>query len=160
MCTAAIINHMLSTTELMKEILGADLIVGELLYLCASLVADELSLPYVVMSDAALSSPAMAITLGLPSSPSYVPQFDIRLSDEWSFLDRTKNLLQWMSMSDLYSRYLCPLYGKIKAKHNITPDKSIQETLGRADLIIGQMPFGLEHPRPIYPSKYLRCKIV
>ena len=59
-------------------------------------------------------------------------------------------MLNYMS----YVQDLCSLYGNIKAKHNITPDKSIDETLGRVDLIIGQMHFGLEHARPLYPSKY------
>ena len=87
-------------------------------------------------------------------SYKYVPQFNMRLPDEWSLLDRAKNLLQWMKMYNLYSCELSSLYGKIKAKHNIMPDKSIQETLGRVDLVIAQIPFGLEHPRPLYPSKY------
>lgn len=144
-------DEMLSSTELIKEIRDADLIVGELLYLCASLVADELSLPLVIIGASSLSTPT-GIALGLPFTPSYVPQWDMQLPREWSLLDRARNLLQWMKLYDLYSSTLCSIYGKIKAKHNITPDKSIQETLGRVDLIIGQMPFGLEHPRPLNPN--------
>ena len=147
-------DEMLNNVELMKEVSCADLIVGELLYVCSSLVADKLSLPHVILSAPTLSSPT-AFAFRLPFSPSYVPQWGIHLSDEWSILDRSMNLLQWMLNYMTYAQELCSRYSNIKAKHNITPDKSIHETLGRVDLIIGQTYFGLEHPRPFYPSKYL-----
>ena len=146
-------DEMLSNAELMKEVNRADLVVGELAYLCSSLVADKLSLPHVLVSATTLSVPT-AFALGLPSSPSYVPQWKVPYSDEWSFVDRFRNVLQWTSMYTLYTQNLCPLFQNIKEKHNITPNKSIQETLGRVDLLIGQMQFGLELPRPLYPSKY------
>ena len=146
-------DELLSNVEVMKEVSRADLIVGELLYLCSSLIADKLSLPHVILSASTLSTPT-AFAFRLPFWPSYVPQWNVDLSDEWSILDRVRNLLQWMLNYMSYAQDLCTLYGNIKLKHNITPDKSIQETLGRVDLIIAQMHFGLEHPRPLYPSKY------
>jgi len=144
-------DGMLSNVDLMKEVSRADLIVGEFLYLCSSLIADKLSLPNVILSASSLSAPT-AFAFRLPFSPSYVPQLNVHLSDEWSILDRVRNLLQWMLNYVSYAQDLCSLYGNIKAKHNVTPDKSIHETLGRVDLIIGQMHFGLEHPRPLYPN--------
>ena len=146
-------HEMLSDAELMKEVSGADLVVGELLYPCSSLVADKLSLPHVVLSASTLSAPT-AFAHGLPSLPSYVPQWNSQVSDEWSFVDRVRNVLQWMSMYALYTQNWCSLFQDIKEKHNITPNKSIQETLGRVDLIISQLQFGFEQARPIHPSKY------
>ena len=146
-------DEMLNNAELLKEVSRADLVIGELLYLCSSLVADKLSLPHVVLSVSTLSAPT-AFALSLPSPPSYVPQWNVPYSDDWSFVDRVMNLLQWTSMYTLYTQNLCPLFRIIKEKHNITPNKSIQETLGRVDLIISQLQFGFEQPRPIYPSKY------
>ena len=143
----------LSNAKLMEETGHADLVVGELLYLCSALVADKLSLPHVLISaDSFAVSPGIA--LGLAAPPSYVPQFSNFLSNEWSITDRARNVLRWFSLYLSYSQDLCPIYDKIKAKYNITPNKSIQETLGRADMVIGQMNFGLEHPRPLHPSEY------
>lgn len=150
-------DEMLSDTALVNEVSGADVVVGEFIYMCSSLVADKWSLPLVVISAFSLTPAPLAFAFGLPLAPSYVPQFGIHLSDEWGILERARNVLQWMFGYGLYALYLCPTYGKIKAKYNITPDKSIQESLGKVDLIIGQMEFGLEHPRPIYPSKWLCC---
>ena len=145
-------DEMLSNVELMKETNDADLVVGELWYLCSALVADKLSVPHVLISPATLSTP-YAFALGLPAPLAYVPQINNDANKMSNIIDRGKNVLQWISLYWYYLQDLCSLYGKIKAKYNITSNKSIQETLGRADLIIGQMPFGLEHPRPVHPSK-------
>ncbi|KAJ7334420.1 hypothetical protein OS493_014734 [Desmophyllum pertusum] len=144
-------DDMLSNAEFMEETRHADLVVGELYYLCGSLVADKLSLPLVMISAASLASPT-SIALGLPSPPSYVPQWDVALSDEFNFVDRVQNVLKRMILYMIYIYDLCPMYAEIKAKHNITPNKTIQDTLSRADLIIGQMDFMLEPPRPLLPT--------
>ena len=145
-------DEMLNDAELIREISHADAIVGELLYLCSSLVADKLSLPHVILSTSTLSSPT-AVALGLPSPPSYVPQWGTSLTNELQFVDKMKNVLQWMSIYYSYIYDLCPSFNEVKTRHNITPDKTIQETLGRVDMIIGQMDFTLEYPRPLLPSK-------
>ena len=147
-------DDMLSNKEIMEEIKHADLVLGNLLYLCSSLVTDKLSLPHVIVSPATLATPTV-IALGLPSPLSYVPQHRASLTYELKFVDRMKNMLQWMKLYVFYIYDLCPTFNEIKTKHNITPNRNIQETLGRVDLIIGQMPFMLEHPRPLFPSKHL-----
>ena len=144
---------MLSDVELMKETNDADLVVGELLYLCSALVADKLSVPQILISAGPLSTPS-SFAVGVPAPLAYIPQIsnnDNRISN---IIDRGRNVLQWILLHWYYMQDFCPLYGNIKAKYNITPNKSIHETLGRADLIIGQVPFGLEHPRPVHPSKW------
>ena len=147
-------DDVLGNKQLMEEIRHADLVVGELLYLCSSLVADKLSLPHVILSASTLSTPT-AIALGLPSPPSYVPQYAVPLTHELKFVDRVKNVFQWMSINMYYVFELCPTFNELKKKHNITPSKSVQETLGRVDMIISQMDFMLEQARPLLPSKCL-----
>ncbi|KAJ7334418.1 hypothetical protein OS493_014732 [Desmophyllum pertusum] len=141
-------DEMFSNAELMEETKHADLVVGELFYLCGSLVADKLSLPLVIITKS-LSSPT-SIALGLPSPPSYVPQWNV--PDELNFANRVQNVLNRMLLYVFYLYDVCPMYAEIKAKHNITPNKTIQETLGRADLIIGQVDFMLAPPRPLLPN--------
>ena len=150
--TAVYCDEMLNDAELVREISHADVVVGELLSLCSSLIADKLSLPHVIISASTLSTPT-AVALGLPCPPSYLPQWGISLTHELKFVDRVRNVLQWMSFNHFYIYDLCPSFNEVKTKHNITPDKTIQETLSRVDLIIGQMDFTLEHPRPLLPSK-------
>ena len=151
-------DDMLSDKELLEEIRLADVVVGELIYLCSSLVADELSLPLVLLSAPTLTIPT-TIALGLPSPPSYVRQHGVRLTHELTFVDRVKNVFQWLSMNAFYVFDLCPTFNELKKRHNITPNKSVQETLGRVDMIISQVAFTLEQPRPLLPSKCLCCKL-
>ncbi|KAL9988795.1 hypothetical protein ACROYT_G003283 [Oculina patagonica] len=146
-------DEMLSDAELMDEIRHADLVVGELLYLCSSLVADKLSVPHVILSVSSLSSP-MSIAFGLPSPLSYVPQcrWHAHYKHGMNFMDRVQNVFQWMKLYVVHIYYLCPMFNKVKTKHNITPNNDIQETLGRVDMIISQMDFTLEPARPIFPN--------
>ena len=148
-------DDLFSNTDVMEEISHADIIVGEFIYLCSTLIADKFSLPLVLISAATLDIPS-AFAFGLPAPPSYIPQYGVSLSDKLTFTERAWSLLQWIILYGSYIYDMCPPYEKIKAKYAITPSKSIQETLGRVDLIIAQMNFLIDHSRPLYPSKYQR----
>jgi len=145
-------DDLLSNAEFMEEIRHADLVVGEILYLCSALVADKFDLPHVIISATSLSTPT-GLGFGLPSPPSYVPQWGASLTKELTFVDRVKNVIQWLLLYVHYIYDLCPMFNELKVKHGITPSKNIYETLGRVDLVLGQMDFVLEgHPRPLLPN--------
>ncbi|XP_074623673.1 2-hydroxyacylsphingosine 1-beta-galactosyltransferase-like isoform X1 [Acropora palmata] len=147
-------DEMLADSQLMEEVSHVDLVVGEFIYLCSALVADRFSLPHVLLSPGPLNLP-MAFAVNLPSSPSYSSQFgNSVLNTQWSLFDRATNLLYWAFAYFSYSHDLCASFGHVKAKHNIKPEKSIQETLSKVDMVISQVPFGfgLEDPRSVYPN--------
>ena len=144
-------DDLLGNSEVMEDIKHADLVVGEMLYLCSALVADKFDLPHVIISAATLSTPTV-VAFGIPSPPSYVPQWGASLTHELKFVDRVKNVVQWMLWYGFFIYDLCPMFNGLKVKHGITPNKKIHETLGRVDLILGQMDFVLEDPRPLLPS--------
>ena len=147
-------DDLLSNAGFMEEIKHADLVVGEILYLCSALVADKFDLPHVIISATSLSTPT-GLAFGLPSPPSYVPQWGASLTQELRFVDRVKNAVQWMLLYVYHIYDLCPMFNELKVKHGITPNKNIYETLGRVDLVLGQMDFVLDgQPRPLLPSKY------
>ena len=150
-------DDLLGNSEVMEDIKHADLVVGEILYLCSALVGDKLDLPHVIISAATLSTPT-GVAFGIPSPPSYVPQWGASLTHELKFVDRVKNVVQWMLWYGFFIYDLCPMFNGLKVKHGITPNKKIHETLGRVDLILGQMDFVLEDPRPLLPSKFLGYK--
>jgi len=150
-------DDLLGNKEVIEEIKHADLVVGEILYLCSTLVADKFDLPHVIVSGATLSIPT-GHSFGIPSPPSYVPQWGASLTPELRFVDRVKNVVKWMFSYGFFFYTICPMFNELKVKHGITPSKNMHETLGRVDLILGQMDFVLEDPRPLLPSKYLGCK--
>ena len=150
-------DDLLGNSEVMEDIKHADLVVGEMLYSCSPLVADKFDLPHVIISSATLSTPT-GVAFGIPSPPSYVPQWGASLTHELKFVDRVKNVVKWMLWYGFFIYDLCPMFNGLKVKHGITPNKKIHETLGRVDLILGQMDFVLEDPRPLLPSKFLGYK--
>ena len=147
-------DDLLGNSEVMEDIKHADLVVGEMLYLCSALVADKFDLPHVIISAATLSTPT-GVAFGIPSPPSYVPQWGASLTHELKFVDRVKNVVQWMLWYGFFIYDLCPMFNGLKVKHGITPSKKIHETLGRVDLILGQMDFVLEDPRPLLQVSFL-----
>ena len=150
-------DDLLGDSEVMEDIKHADLVVGEILYLCSALVADKFDLSHVIISAATLSTPT-GLAFSIPSPPSYVPQWGASLTHELKFVDRVKNVVKWMLWYGFFVYDLCPMFNGLKVKHFITPSKSIHETLGRVDLILGQMDFILEDSRPLLPSKFLGFK--
>lgn len=147
-------DALLSDKDAMDEIKNSQLIIGDSLYLCSSLVAAEFSLPHVTIAMSLLSTPTLR-AFGVPSPPSYVPQAFPGIVGEFSFFERVQNIIGWIGSYVMFHYSFCPRYGEIKTKHNIAPQDSCEVTLGKVDLIIGQMEFPIESPRPLLPSRYI-----
>ena len=87
-------DEMLSNSELMKEVGRADLIIGELLYLCSSSVVAKF--PSRMLSYLPLPS------LHRQHSPSVCP-LSPRMCPSGVFIfDRARNLWRWMSLYVLF----------------------------------------------------------
>ena len=151
-------DSLFNNKDMMEEVKTADLIIGDSIYLCSSLVAAKFSLPHVTIATSTLAAPPL-IAFGVHSPPSYVPHpLSGLIGDQFGLLQRVQNTINWFAGYIGFYFIICPFYDEIKVKHNIAPNKSIRETLGRVDLIIGQVDFPIEAPRPLLPSKYLDIK--
>ena len=93
-------DDLFSNTDVMEEISHADIIVGEFIYLCSTLIADKFSLPLVLISAATLDIPS-AFAFGLPAPPSYIPQYGVSLSDKLTFSERAWSLYNGLFYMDL-----------------------------------------------------------
>ena len=150
-------DALLKSKDTMISISNADLIIGDGLYLCSSLIADKFSLPHVVIVTQTLSIPTMRV-FGLPMPPAYVPQFRSNLTDRLTVVQRMENLYNWLLVHWVVYFRMTPLFQELKSKYEITPEKSLYDTLGKVDLIISQKPFILlskaslhyrEYPHPL-----------
>ena len=144
----------LNNKEILSEIRNADLIVGDAIYMCSSLIANKFSLPHVVILLETLSLPSMH-AFGVPLAASYVPQFKSTLTDDMSLVERLKNLYHWILVYWAFHRGMVPPFHELKERYNISPERSIREILGSVDLILSEKPFVLEYARPLLPSKYV-----
>ena len=149
---ASYCDSVLGNNEVMKSVKRADLVVSEALYMCGSLIADKFSLPHVVVFTLSLSAP-IAHAFSLPLCPAYLPQFKSALGDNLNFVERIQNVYHWIAIYLAFHVGMVPPYKELKEKYQIAPNKDLYETLGRVDLIIGQVGFFLDYPRPILPSK-------
>ena len=145
-------NDVLGNTDLMATIGSADLVIGDSLDMCGSLIAAKVSLPYVTVFTNSLSMPT-AHAFGLPLNPAYVPQYKSALSDNLSFVERMENLYHWIVSYLAFYSGLAPPFQELKDRYKIAPNKTLYEVFKSVDLIIAQMGFFLDYPRPILPSK-------
>ena len=145
-------DDVLGNNEVMKSVKRADLLVSDSHYMCGSLIADRFSLPHVTVFTNSLSAPT-AHAFSLPMSPAYVPQFKSALGKNLNFVERIQNVYHWIAVYLAFHIGMVPPFKELKDKYQITPNRGLYETLGRVDLIIGQVGFFLDYPRPILPSK-------
>ena len=146
----------LSNEAIVNEIKSADLVIGDAMYLCSTLIADKFSLPHVMVMQSSLTSFTVSLPYNLAENPSYIPQFFSRMTDNMNFLQRAKNSLQWLiNRCFLFPRFP-QIFLELKEKYNITPEKSLEQTLQKVDLILVETE-AYEYPRPMLPSK--RCYI-
>ncbi|KAL9988923.1 hypothetical protein ACROYT_G003418 [Oculina patagonica] len=144
-------DDVLGNNEVMEAVKRTDLVIGDSLYMCGSLIADKFSLPYVTVFTNSLSAPT-AHAFSLPLSPAYVPQFKSALGDNMNFAERIQNVYHWISVYLAFFVGMAPPFQVLKDKHNITPNRNLYETFNRVDLIIAQMGFFLDYPRPLLPN--------
>lgn len=146
-------DAMLGHPDNMNEAKSADLIIGDAMYLCSFLVADKFSLPHVTVLMSPLSS-ALGLPYNFVDLPSYIPQLFSGLTDDMNFLQRAENSLRWLVGRTTFPSVLHSIYAGLKEKYNITPEKSLQQTLQKVDIVLVQSD-PLDYPRPHLPSKSL-----
>lgn len=144
-------DAMLGHHNNMNEAKTADLIIGDAMYLCSFLVADKFSLPHVTVLMSPLST-ALRLPYNFADLPSYIPQMFSGLTDDMNFLQRAGNSLRWFLGRLSSPNALHSVYGGLKEKYNITPEKTLQQTFQKVDIVLVQSD-PLDYPRPHLPSK-------
>ena len=144
-------DALLGHRDNMNEAKSADLIIGDAMYLCPFLIADKFSLPHVTILMSPLSS-ALGLPYNFANLPSYIPQLFSGLTDDMNFLQRAENSLRWLLGRMTHPNMLHSVYAGLKEKYNITPEKSLQQTFQKVDIVLVQSD-PLDYPRPHLPSK-------
>ena len=147
----------LSDQAIMKEAMSGDLVIGDGIYLCSSLIADKFALPHVMVLMFSMSSATATLPYDFAELPSYIPQMMSEMTDDMNFLQRAKNTFLWLVNRISFSRIVTNVYSDLKEKHNITPEKSLEQTWQKVDLVLVETE-AYDYPRPLLPSK--RCLIV
>ena len=145
-------DAVLGNPESINEIKSSDAVIGDAMYLCSSLIADKFSLPHVTVVMGPLSVITTILPYGFADLPSYIPQVFSGMTDRMDFLQRAENTLRWFLDSTTFPYKISKVYATLKEKHNITPEKTLQQTFQKVDLVLVQTE-AFDYPRPYLPSK-------
>ena len=142
----------LSSMEILKGLKGFDLIVSDSSSPCAALVGEFLDIPRVEILPAPPNVP-FAFPHMIPMPVSYVPQLLTGFTDKMTFMERVMNLGAYLGVKLGQNLALGRAINALKVKYNITPERSYQEAVGDAELVIITADFALEYPQPLLPGK-------
>ena len=143
---------LLNSTELLEDLRNFDLVVYEGISFCAVLVAELLGMRRVAILSGFPPPGARAVFM-IPSPVSYVPESLTGFSDKMSFLQRVVNLGAHIMTRVLFDSLFVRSMGALKARYNITPERSYKEAFANAELVIIATDFALEFPQPLLPGR-------
>ena len=75
----------LSNEAIVNETKSADLVIGDAMYLCSTLIADKFSLPHVTVIPSSLTTFTATFPYNIAENPSYIPQLLSRMTDNMNF---------------------------------------------------------------------------
>lgn len=146
-------DAILSNPEIMNRVKSSDAVIGDAAFQCSYLIADKFSLPHVTVLMSPLSTGSV-LQLNFAQLPSYIPQFTSGFTDHMNFLQRVKNTMQYLFHQLMVLPKIDNVYGPLKKKYNITPEKSLRETYQKIDLVLVQSD-PLDYPRFHLPNTKL-----
>ena len=148
----------LQNTEFQEKLKGVDIIVYDSVAGCpAVMLGERYDIPRVEILPLPLTS-AFAFSHMVPMPVSYVPQLFTGFTDKMSFLERVVNLGAYFAGKLLvHIAYGRPM-SALKVKYNINPERSVQEALGNAELLISTSDFALEYAQPLLPGRKKGCQ--
>ncbi|PFX14788.1 UDP-glucuronosyltransferase 1-2-like [Stylophora pistillata] len=151
---SVICELLLNNTELIQYLRKFDLIVFERLFMCASMVADLLKIPAVVLIPSP-NAPVACLHFKVPCLFSYVPSRLSAFTSDMSFIQRVMNTVTYINFGFAMHILQSPSFCRLKEKYNIAPEKELENVLGNADLVLILGDFALEYPQPLLPGQVM-----
>ena len=142
----------LNSTEILKELKDFDLIIHDSLAFCGALLGERLDIPRVEIMPVPPNAP-FALNHMIPMPISYVPQAVTGFSDKMTFPQRTINMAVYLGIKLFMHLTHGRTMNSLKVKYNIKPERSFQEAVADAELVIITADFALEYAQPLLPGK-------
>ena len=143
-------ESVLNSTEIFKELEGFDLIIYDSISNGGVLIGEKLDIQRVEIMPGPPNNP-FGFGHMIPMPVSYVPQLITGFSDEMTLVERVLNLGAYL----VFKLGVSLSYRKmdaLKVKYNIKPERSFEEALGDAEMVIIGADFAVEYPQPLLPG--------
>ena len=142
----------LNSTGVLEELKDFDLIVHDSLAFCGALLGDRLDIPRVEILPVPPNGP-FSLNHMIPMPVSYVPQAFTGFSDKMTFLQRTMNFGAFLGMKLFLPLTQGRNMNALKVKYNIKPERSFQEAVADAELVLITADFAIEYAQPLLPGR-------
>jgi len=148
-------ERFLQSTELQEKLKGVDIIVYDSLAVCpATMLGERFGIQRVEILPLPLTA-SLGFSHMVPMPVSYVPQLFTGFSDKMNFMERVMNLVAYFGGKlFMHFMYYRPM-NALKVKYNIKPERSFQEAVGNAELLISTADFALEYAQPLLPGNVM-----
>ena len=144
-------ESVLNSTEIFKELEGFDLIIYDSISNGAVLIGEKLDIQRVEIMPGPPNNP-FGFAQMIPMPVSYVPQLITGFSDEMTFVERVLNLGAYLVFKLAFTFVSYRKMDALKVKYNIKPERSFQEALADAEMVIIGADFAVEYPQPLLPG--------
>ena len=150
-------ERFLQSTELQEKLKGVDIIVYDSLATCpATMLGERFGIPRVEILPLPLTAPFVFNHM-VPMPISYVPQLFTGFSDKMDFMERVVNLGAYLAGNLLVHIAFYRPMNALKVKYNINPERTLQQAVGDAELLISTADFALEYAQPLLPGRKKGC---
>lgn len=150
---------LLSSSELLQELKSFDLIVFDATAPCGVILSQLLDIQSVII---VIGPPNYAFSIYhmVPLPVSYVPMRETGFTSKMTFMQRVANLGMYALTKVLLDLLFVGAWDALKAKFNITVERSFKEEFGDSELVIFLADFALEYPQPLLPGKQHKVYII
>ncbi|XP_078350006.1 UDP-glucuronosyltransferase 2C1-like [Oculina patagonica] len=142
-------------TEVLNKLKGFDLIVYDTVAFGGVLVGELLGIPRVEIMPISPNNPFGLYFHMIPMPVSYVPQLLMGFTDKMTFVERVLNFGLYNAMKLFMYIIFERSMNALKVKYNINPEKSFQQAVSDAELVIIGADFALEYAQPLLPGNIM-----
>nr|CAD7426444.1 unnamed protein product [Timema monikensis] len=147
------------STKGMKKILGYpdgkvfDLIISEAAFTeCFMTLIPKFGDPPVVLVSGVGIPPFVDKMTGTPATPSYIPDYQLPLSETMDFQERFLNFITYLVNDIFHTYYYLPKLEEIASRHLGYKVKSIDELRRNISILLSNSFHGFDTPRPLMPN--------
>nr|CAD7606441.1 unnamed protein product [Timema genevievae] len=152
-------EYQMSSTKGMKQILGYpdgkvfDLIISEAAFTeCFMTLIPKFGNPPVVLVSGVGIPPFVDQMTGTPANPSYIPDYQLPLSENMDFQERFLNFITYLVNYIFHTYYYLPKLEDIASHHLGYKVASIDELRRNISILLSNSFHGFDTPRPLMPN--------